>query len=91
MLIWLFSILDFVVLFDLIVTHYNWLISPILILFSIIYLIAKGIIFFGELLSMLDLLVALYFILFLFGINVSLLFYFGVIFLIYKIIMGFMS
>jgi len=91
MLIWLFTLLDFFVLFTLIVTHFHWLVSPLLILLSFVYLIAKGIIFFGELLSMLDLLIALYFILIVFGIGFNLLFYFSVAFLIYKIVMGFMS
>ena len=51
--------MDIFVLFTLLVTHFHWLVSPVLILLSFIYLIAKGIIFFGELLSMLDLLIAL--------------------------------
>ena len=83
--------MDIFVLFTLLVTHFHWLVSPVLILLSFIYLIAKGIIFFGELLSMLDLLIALYFALFVFGISFNLLFYFGVVFLLYKIVMGFMS
>lgn len=91
MLIWIFTFLDIFVLFTLLVTHFHWLVSPMLILLSFIYLIAKGIIFFGELLSMLDLVIAIYFVLFVFGISFDLLFYFGVVFLIYKILMGFMS
>ena len=83
--------MDLFVLFTLIVTHYSWIVSPILILLSFLYLTAKGIIFFGELLSMLDVLVAFYFVLFVFGITFNLLFYFGVILLLYKIIMSFTS
>ena len=90
MLMWIFSLLDLIVLFTLIVTQYGWIISPILIILSFLYLFAKGIIFFGELLSMLDLLIAIYFALLIFGIHFNLLFYFGVVFLLYKIIMGFL-
>jgi len=89
MLIWIFSLFDLFVLFTLMVSHYDWIVSPIMILLSFVYLAAKGFIFFGELLSMLDLLVAFYFVLFVFGIHFNLLFYFGVVFLLYKIIIGF--
>ncbi len=89
MLIWIFGLLDVFALFTLVVTHYGWIVSPILILLAFLYLAVKGFIFFGELLSMLDLLVAFYFILFVFGIQFNLLFYFGVILLLYKIIMSF--
>tara|TARA_Y100000034_G_C6903471_1_gene418577 strand:- start:660 stop:935 length:276 start_codon:yes stop_codon:yes gene_type:complete len=91
MLIWIFALLDLVALFTLIVTHYGWIISPLLILLSFLYLVVKGVMFFGELLSMFDLLIAIYFILFVFGITFNLLFYFAVIVLIYKIVMSFMS
>jgi len=91
MLIWIFGLLDLFVLFTLIVTHYSWIVSPILILLSFLYLVAKGIIFFGEILSMLDLLIAFYFILIIFGVHFNLLFYFGVILLLYKVIMSFIS
>lgn len=90
-MIWIFGALDSMVLFTLIITHYGWISSPILILLSFLYLVAKGVIFFGELLSMLDLLVAFYFVLFAFGVNFNLLFYFGVVFLIYKISMSFIN
>ena len=91
MLIWLFTLMDLFVLFTLIVTHYNWIVSPVLILLSFLYLVAKGVIFFGEILSIFDLLVALYFVLIVFGIHFNLLFYFGVVLLLYKIIMGFIG
>ena len=89
MLIWIFGLLDLFALLTLVVTHYGWIVSPILILLAFLYLVAKGIIFFGELLSMLDLLIAFYFVLFVFGITFNLLFYFGVVVLLYKIIMSF--
>ena len=91
MLMILFTILDLIVLFALFVTYYSWIISPLLIILSIVYLFAKGVIFFVELLSMLDLVVAFYFILFTIGINFNILFYFGVVFLLYKIVMGFVD
>ena len=91
MIIWIFGALDLMVLFTLVITHYGWISSPILILLSFLYLVSKGIIFFGELLSMLDLAVAFYFVLFAFGIHFNLLFYFGVVFLSYKIIMSFIN
>ncbi len=91
MLMLIFTILDLIVFITLILTHYSWIVSPLLIILSVIYLLVKGLAFFGELLSMLDLVIALYFILFLIGINFSLLFYFGVVFLLYKIIMGFVN
>jgi len=91
MLMFLFTILDLIVLFTLVVSYYGWIVSPLLVIVSAIYLLLKGLAFFGELLSMLDLIVALYFILFLFGVNFSLLFYFGVVFLLYKILMGFVN
>ena len=91
MLIWILTLLDLFSLFILIVTHYGWIVSPILILLSFVYLVGKGIIFFGEILSILDLFVALYFVLFVFGLQFNLLFYFSVMFLLYKIIMGFVN
>jgi len=91
MLIWIFALLDLFVLFTLIVTHYSWIVSPVLILLSFLYLIGKGVVFFGELLSMLDLVIAVYFVLFAFGVTFNLLFYFGVVVLLYKIIMSFVS
>ena len=90
MLIWILTLLDLFSLFILIVTYYGWIVSPILILLSFVYLVGKGIIFFGEILSILDLLIAIYFALLIFGIHFNLLFYFGVVFLLYKIIMGFL-
>ncbi|MBS3143421.1 hypothetical protein J4446_00895 [Candidatus Woesearchaeota archaeon] len=89
MIIWIFGILDLLALFTLVITHYGWIISPILILLMFLYLVAKGLIFFGELLSMMDLLVAFYFVLFVFGVRFDLLFYFGAILLLYKSIMSF--
>lgn len=89
MIIWIFGLLDLFALFTLVVTHYGWIASPILILLTFLYLFGKGIIFFGEILSMLDLFVAFYFILFIFGITFDLLFYFGVVLLLYKIVMSF--
>ena len=91
MLIWILTLLDLFSLFILIVTYYGWIVSPILILLSFVYLVGKGIIFFGEILSILDLFVALYFVLFVFGLQFNLLFYFSVMFLLYKIIMGFVN
>lgn len=91
MLIWVFGLLDLLALFVLIVTHYGWIVSPILILLTFLYLASKGVIFFGELFSMLDLVIAFYFILFIFGVTFNLLFYFGVILLLYKVVMSFTS
>jgi len=85
------TILDLIVFFTLILTHYNWLVSSLLVILSIVYLLVKGLAFFGELLSMLDIVVAIYFVLFLMGINFNLLFYFSVVFLLYKIVMGFVN
>tara|TARA_Y100000034_G_scaffold115228_1_gene152178 strand:+ start:271 stop:546 length:276 start_codon:yes stop_codon:yes gene_type:complete len=89
MLIWIFGLLDLFALFTLVVTHYGWIVSPLLIILTFLYLVGKGLIFFGELLSMLDVVIAFYFILFAFGITFNLLFYFGVVILLYKIIMSF--
>ena len=89
MLIWIFALLDLFALFTLVVTHYGWIVSPLLIILSFLYLVGKGIIFFGELLSIFDVIIAFYFILFVFGVTFNLLFYFGVVILLYKIIMSF--
>tara|TARA_Y100000310_G_scaffold316570_1_gene368454 strand:- start:500 stop:775 length:276 start_codon:yes stop_codon:yes gene_type:complete len=89
MLIWIFGLLDLFALFTLVVTHYGWIVSPLLIILTFLYLVGKGIIFFGDVLSILDVVIAFYFILFVFGITFNLLFYFGVILLLYKIIMSF--
>lgn len=91
MIMFILTILDLIVFFTLILTHYNWLVSSLLVILSIVYLLVKGLAFFGELLSMLDIVVAIYFVLFLMGINFNLLFYFSVVFLLYKIVMGFVN
>jgi len=90
MLMWIFTALDIFVLITLFLTHYNWLLSPLMIFLSFIYLVFKGILFFGEIMSTIDLLIAIYLILMVFGLK-TFIFYFIVFWFLYKIFFAFVD
>ena len=76
--------MDVFVLITIFLTHYAWFISPMMILASFVYLVFKGVLFFGEIMSMVDLLIAVYLILMVFGVK-TFIFYLIVFWFLYKI------
>ena len=90
MLIWLFFIGDLISLFGIIGMHFDFITGWRIPIWCIIYLLAKGLFFLGDILSVLDIIVALYMIIML-VFNVSWFFtYFAIAFLVYKLVMTFM-
>jgi hypothetical protein len=87
---WIFTILDVFVLVTLFLTHYGWFVSPLMIFFSFFYLIFKGVLFFGEIMSTIDLLVAFYLVLMVFGLK-TFIFYIIVFWFLYKLFFAFMD
>ena len=85
MLLWLFNLLDLIVAINLIAAHFGAF--QIIALFSMIYLIGKGIIFIKDPFSILDIIIGLYFIILLLGIKTFLTWIFFA-YLIYKIVVS---
>jgi len=83
----------FLVLFDTIsllaILSFNFklLLWPYLLIISAFYLVLKGIVFWGDILSFIDIATAFYIILMLFGLN-SVLVYFFIAYLFYKVVIS---
>ncbi|MCD4666219.1 hypothetical protein K8R47_00215 [archaeon] len=88
MVVKLFTLIDFLVLIVIIGTHFSWFNTPFLAIIAALYLIIKGFAFFGEILSILDLISGIYLILMLFNVKFAIV-YFIIIFFLYKIFVGF--
>ena len=86
MLIQLLAALDFIVLISLFGLHLGFIKQ--LAIFSIIYMLIKSIIFIKDPFSIIDLIIAFYLILMLFGIKIFITYIFAA-YLIYKIIVSF--
>ena len=89
MLWFLLTILDLLVAVSLVLTQIGLLDSVRILLTSVIYLAAKGYVFKGDLLSILDVVSALYIVLMMFGIR-TFLAYFVVAYLMYKVVVYFL-
>lgn len=86
MLIWIFFIGDLLSLIALLGMHYDFIPGWRFAAWCILYLIMKGAIFFGDFLSVLDVILAVYMIIMLIF-NVSwFLTYIGIAYLVYKLI-----
>ena len=86
----LLSLLDFLVVF-MTAFGYLELISISYIMWVPVYLVGKGIIFFGDMASLLDMCCGIGILLFIFGFKPALLFLFIELYLLQKIAVGFMS
>ena len=86
MLIWILNALDFIVAINIVALHFGFLQN--LAIFSIIYLILKGIIFIVDPFSIIDIIIGVYMILLLFGISTFLTWLF-LSYLLYKIVISF--
>jgi hypothetical protein len=85
MLIWIFTILDLFVLTAISLVHFSMISGATnLLLFSISYLIVKAVIF-RDIMSYIDLGVAFYILLMIFGIKISFIFYLAMAWFIYKL------
>lgn len=86
MIIWIFALLDLLVLVTITLAHFNIAFSLYLLVLSLAYLTIKGVVFFPETMSMIDLVFAIYILLLLFGLNITLLFYLAAAWFLYKLI-----
>ncbi len=86
MLVWIFNILDLIIAMNLIALQFGYLKG--LAVFSIIYLVIKGIIFIKDPFSIIDIFIAAYIILLLIGITTFFTWIF-VLYLLYKTIISF--
>ena len=85
MLIWIFMVLDLFVITAIILVHFSMIYgATILLLFSISYLVVKAVIF-RDIMSYIDLGVAFYILLMIFGIKISFIFYLAMAWFIYKL------
>ena len=86
MLIWIFMALDILVVATIILIQLEILFPLNLMVFSIVYLLGKGAMFFGEPMSAIDLLIAFYIILMIFGIKITLVYFMIIGWFAYKFI-----
>jgi|TARA_Y100000034_G_scaffold59011_1_gene71829 hypothetical protein len=85
MLIWIFTILDLFVLTAISLVHFSMISGATnLLLFSISYLVVKAVVF-RDIMSYIDLGVAFYILLMIFGIKISFIFYLAMAWFIYKL------
>ncbi len=87
-MLWLLTLLDLFVLIIATITHFNILVSLTLIILSSGYLIIKGVAFFGEGMSFIDLGVAVYLLLMLIGVR-TFVYYIIMAWFLYKLIFSF--
>ncbi|MFA5797611.1 MAG: hypothetical protein WC916_06290 [Candidatus Woesearchaeota archaeon] len=91
MFIWLFALGDLLSMLAMINMHYDIIPGWRFPFVSILYLVMKGILFFGDALTFIDLFFAVYMILMLvFNVHWFLT-YIGIVYFVYKIIVGFFS
>ncbi|MBS3070939.1 hypothetical protein J4407_01405 [Candidatus Pacearchaeota archaeon] len=86
MLIWIFMVLDILTLVTISLAQFSSIFPIQLMLFSIFYLLLKGIMFFGEPMSIIDILVAFYIFLMILGINITLIYLVILFWFLYKLI-----
>lgn len=85
MLIWIFNFLDAIVVLALLGGHFGFLEGLLIPCF--VYLVVKGIIFINDPFSILDLIIAVYLIILIFGISTFLTYIFA-LYMLYKIILS---
>lgn len=82
------TILDLIILIVILGLHFNFIHSFIITVLAVLYLIFKGIIFIGDLFSLLDILVGIYLVLMYLGVQ-TFITYIIIIYFIYKIVFSF--
>ncbi len=85
MILWLFIILDMFTLASITLIHFDIFFAWYLISVSVTYLVLKGVIFFGEPMSMVDFLIGIYLLLMLVGIQFTYVYYFIIFWFSYKL------
>jgi len=85
-MLWLFTILDLLVLTTISLAHFNIVFSVYLLFLSVAYLGIKGFMFFPEPMSFIDLAVAGYIVLLFFGLNIALLYWIAAFWFAYKLV-----
>ncbi len=91
MILWIFIILDALVLTTITLTQFTSASTFPLLLSSITYLGAKGFLFFGEPMSTIDLFIAVYLILMIFGVKIIFAYYLMLGWFLYKLLFTLLS
>ncbi len=86
MIVWIFALLDLLVLTTITITHFSIAQPLYLLILSIVYLSIKGAMFFPEPMSIIDTFFAFYILLLVFGLNITLLYYLAAFWFLYKLI-----